>query len=539
MGRNDKHQKRQNTRKAYSYLRFSTPEQSKGDSYRRQRAMAEDYAARHGLELDRELTFDDVGISGFRGQNAEGGKLAFFLEAVRSGQVPQGSVLLVEQLDRLSRLPPRKALRVLEDIVDAGVNLVTLNDGREYTVGSLDSDPMDLMVSILTFMRANEESVAKSKRLKAAWEQKRLEVLKGKPITERIPAWLEVSEDRQRFSVIEERAAVVRDIFAQTLEGWGQHRIASRLNEEGVAPWGRGQFWHRSYVSKILRNPAVIGTFQPHLSEYDGTKKRRVPLDPVEGYYPAVVPEETFREAHALREVRKAPQRGRHAHTPITNLLAGLAECPKCGSTMTRVNKGKRSKPTLVCARAKTGAGCEYHSVPYAKVEDALVRALPPRLRDLEGATGADSTLDDEIAGAEELVDQLREEVRNLLDNLSHGHSPMIAQEAREKEQRLDAALEGLRSRQERREAATGLTVQARVEKALGALERSPEALDVATANQCLRSLFSKAVIKYDIGHLEMEWTHGGHLRVPYSHNFTKWPEPGWQWQAKEQKNGD
>lgn len=240
MYQNNELQYRQPIRKAYSYLRFSTPEQSKGDSYRRQRSMAEAYAAHHGLELDRELTFDDVGISGFRGQNAEAGKLAFFLEAVRSGQVPQGSVLLVEQLDRLSRLPPRKALRVLEDIVDAGVDLVTLNDGREYTVGSLDNDPMDLMVSILTFMRANEESATKSKRLKAVWEQKRLEVLQGKPITERIPAWLQVSEDRQRFSVIDERAAVVQDIFERTLEGWGQHRIASKLNEDGVPPWGRG-----------------------------------------------------------------------------------------------------------------------------------------------------------------------------------------------------------------------------------------------------------------------------------------------------------
>lgn len=538
MDSKDDYQERQPSRKAFSYLRFSTPEQSKGDSYRRQRAMAEAYAAKHGLELDRELTFDDVGISGFRGQNAEAGKLAFFLEAVKSGQVPQGSVLLVEQLDRLSRLPPRKALRVLEDIVDAGVDLVTLNDNREYTVGSLDNDPMDLMVSILTFMRANEESVTKSKRLKAVWEQKRLEMLEGKPITERIPAWLEVSEDRQRFSVIEERAAIVRSIFARTLGGWGQHRIASELNEGHVAPWGRGQFWHRSYVSKILRNPAVIGTFQPHLSEYDGTKKRRVPLEPVEGYYPAVVAEETFREAQALREVRKAPQRGRHAHTPITNLLAGLAECPKCGSTMTRVNKGKRSKPYLVCTKAKTGADCEYRSVPYGNIEMSLVHGLPPRLGELEGATGTDSMLDDEIMQAEELADQRRREARNLLDNLSHGHSPMIALELREKELELGDAQAALEALLERREVATGLTVQARIERALEALEPPSGELNIADANQRLRALFSKAVVQYDIGHVELEWTHGGCLRVPY-HNFKKGPETGWQWQVEEDQSDD
>ncbi|SMQ69505.1 Site-specific DNA recombinase [Altererythrobacter xiamenensis] len=510
-------------RKAYSYLRFSTPEQRKGDSFRRQRSMAEAYAAKSGLELDQELTFDDVGISGFRGQNAEAGKLALFLEAVRSGQVPQGSVLLVEQLDRLSRLPPRKALRVLEDIVDAGVDLVTLNDERVYTQGSLDNEPMDLMVSILTFMRANEESVTKSKRLKATWEQKRQKVLEGKPITERVPAWLKLSNDRQRFIVIKERGDIVRRVYDLTLDGWGQHRIASQLNEQGIKPWGRGQFWHRSYISKILQNPAVIGTFCPHLSEFDGTRKRRVPLEPVERYYPAVVSVETFQEAQALREVRKAPQRGRHAHTPITNILAGLAECPKCGATMTRVNKGSRSKPSLVCSRAKIGAGCTYRSVPYGEIEKAVLDALPKRLQLLEGATGKDTQLDDEIRGADEVVDQLRERASNLLNNLSLGHSPMIAQKARETEQQLEEALAALEALQKRREAATGRTVKVRIEKALEALQPVSGDVNVEEVNQRLRALFSRAVIQYDAVHVEFEWTHGGSLDFPYSHTFTKW----------------
>jgi DNA invertase Pin-like site-specific DNA recombinase len=33
--------------KAYSYIRFSTPEQAAGDSLRRQTAKAREYAARH------------------------------------------------------------------------------------------------------------------------------------------------------------------------------------------------------------------------------------------------------------------------------------------------------------------------------------------------------------------------------------------------------------------------------------------------------------------------------------------------------------
>ena len=49
------------TPKAYSYIRFSTPEQALGDSERRQVESARDYATAHGLELDESLTFADKG----------------------------------------------------------------------------------------------------------------------------------------------------------------------------------------------------------------------------------------------------------------------------------------------------------------------------------------------------------------------------------------------------------------------------------------------------------------------------------------------
>ena len=180
-------------RRAYSYLRFSTPEQSKGDSYRRQSEMAIAYAAKNGLDLDQDLTFHDVGVSAYRGQNADAGRLAYFVEAVHSGQVPQGSLLLVEQLDRISRLTPLRALDVLRNIVSAGVAVVTMNDGKVYTRESLEALPVDLIVSILTFMRANEESASKASRLRASWDAKRAS---GKPMTAKAPAWLRLSDDR-------------------------------------------------------------------------------------------------------------------------------------------------------------------------------------------------------------------------------------------------------------------------------------------------------------------------------------------------------
>ena len=117
------------TARAYSYLRFSTPDQQRGDSFRRQTAAADAYVLKRGMTLDTELTFNDLGVSAYRGRNSETGRLGDFLQAVEDGAVPAGSFLLVESLDRISRQAARRALRVLEDIVDRDIT-VTLNDER-------------------------------------------------------------------------------------------------------------------------------------------------------------------------------------------------------------------------------------------------------------------------------------------------------------------------------------------------------------------------------------------------------------------------
>jgi DNA invertase Pin-like site-specific DNA recombinase len=108
--------------KVYSYTRWSTPEQAKGDSLRRQTEAAAKWAARRGLVLDESLAITDEGRSAYRGGNAEGDAgLSRFLEACRRGLIEPGSFLLVESLDRISRMAPRRAQRLLDDIVDAGV----------------------------------------------------------------------------------------------------------------------------------------------------------------------------------------------------------------------------------------------------------------------------------------------------------------------------------------------------------------------------------------------------------------------------------
>lgn len=72
---------------AYSYVRFSSPDQAKGDSLRRQLAASQQYADEHGLTLDTR-TFQDLGTSAFHGDNSVSGKLGTFISAIDAERFP-------------------------------------------------------------------------------------------------------------------------------------------------------------------------------------------------------------------------------------------------------------------------------------------------------------------------------------------------------------------------------------------------------------------------------------------------------------------
>jgi DNA invertase Pin-like site-specific DNA recombinase len=137
---------------AYSYVRFSTPEQSKGDSVRRQLELSQKYAESNNLTLDETLQLSDFGVSAFKGDNATTGKLGLFISAIETGEVKSGSYLLIESLDRLSRNEIISALNLFTQILSKDITIVTLADNRVYTRDSIN-DIGNLMYSLLVMSR--------------------------------------------------------------------------------------------------------------------------------------------------------------------------------------------------------------------------------------------------------------------------------------------------------------------------------------------------------------------------------------------------
>ena len=360
---------------AYSYVRFSTPEQLKGDSFRRQTIAAEKYARANGHILDQKLNMQDLGISAYRGDNVRKGALGAFLKAVDDGRVQPGAYLLVENLDRVSRTNPWEAMPLFQQIINSGVTIITLQDERVWSKADIRANPMRIMESLIVMIRANDESRTKSLRLKCAWSEKR-NMAAMKPMTARAPAWLKLDKATGKFRLIEKRVAIVRRIFALAEKGIGQQSIVKKFNREGVPCFGSGKYWYRSSIAAIQKNEAVIGTFTPYEYVYSEDGKRFRKAHPaVRGYFPAIISEKRFYRLHEGRELIKALVAKSWKPVVISSLLAQLARCPLCGGPMARRTKGlmSRTPPYLVCVKAICDAGCKYYPVRQRDVEIAMV----------------------------------------------------------------------------------------------------------------------------------------------------------------------
>src|ERR1700720_2685472 len=86
----------------FSYIRFSSRPQAQGDSERRQLEIAPRVAQSKGWTLDETLNAQDLGLSGYKGSNLK--TIEGIIKAAEQGSIPQGSVCIVEALDRLTRI---------------------------------------------------------------------------------------------------------------------------------------------------------------------------------------------------------------------------------------------------------------------------------------------------------------------------------------------------------------------------------------------------------------------------------------------------
>ncbi len=375
---------------AIGYARWSSLEQSKGSTLERQIQEIERFSASNGWKLVGQVT--DEGTSAYTGANIQTGNLAQLVHSIEQGEISRDIIIVVEQLDRLSRLPPSQVVSWIQRVTALGVTIATANDGQLINSRMIDANPMQFMSIVFNSFRAFQESKHKSERLASSWRMKRerLEAGDRTPLTSVCPAWLKLDRAAGHYVQIPDRVAVVREIFSRTVAGDGKRAIANDLNGRGVETWGRGASkatgWHASYIQKILENPAVLGEFRPH-TKARGELRRRQVGDPIQGYFPAVITEKEWQQVRARKAVGKGNdgQRGE-----VSNILSGLCRCDLCASKMhfqLKTPEGHRNRggkailqrraSYLSCSNRQRKMGCtNAKHYRYEPLEEGVLNAL-------------------------------------------------------------------------------------------------------------------------------------------------------------------
>ena len=344
------------------YERLSHDDELNGESnsISNQKSMLEDYARRNGFPNPTHFT--DDGISGTRfdrpGFNA-------MMEEVEAGRV---EAIIIKDMSRLGR-DYLKVGQIMEILRIKGVRLIAINDGVDSINGDDDFTP---------FRNIMNEYYARdtSKKIKSVFKAKGMS---GKHLTGTVIYGYLWDEKREHWFVDEEAAAVVKQIFRLTMEGFGPYQISQLLKQQKVeipsvhlARYGEGvnknktvkdiYGWGSSTIVNILKKREYLGHtinfktrkhFKDKKSHYVDESEWTI----FENTHEAIIDQETFDNVQRIRgNVKRYPD-GWGEAAPLT----GLLYCADCGAKMYvhRMNNGKRISQYLADSKRQLDSDTE------------------------------------------------------------------------------------------------------------------------------------------------------------------------------------
>jgi site-specific DNA recombinase len=326
-----------NDLRAAIYARVSSEQQAEAGTIASQLAALHERVKIDGLTLEPELSFVDDGYSGSV-------LVRPALEQLRDAAA-EGSIdrLYVHSPDRLARKYAYQVV-LLEELGRCGVDVVFLN--RQLGTSPEEDLLLQVQGMVAEYERAKILERSRRGKLHAA-RQGRVNVLSNAPYGYRYVSKFE-GGGIARYEIVLEQAAIVQQIFAWV----GQERcslgeVCRRLRQQQIpSPKGK-QYWDRTSVWGILRNPAYqgtalfgktrIGKLRPRLRPQRGQAEQprraysvydnQTSATPIE--VPALINKDLFASvAEQLAENRERHRRGRRG---AKHLLQGLLVCKGCG----------------------------------------------------------------------------------------------------------------------------------------------------------------------------------------------------------------
>jgi hypothetical protein len=388
----------------WSFERVSHIIQAKGAGLARQGCDALDWCDRYGLELADERALSDPGKSAYHAKHMrKGSPLDRFLEMADRRLLGTNPVLLIEAVDRVSRMKSRKALEgVFLRLINADVTIVTIEDNNFYNKEKIDGDGAALIMLVLKCQAAHEYSLRLARRQEYNWEEVRKQLASGVVSRKKqnAPCWVSWDEKRQRWELNEKAVAIAKAM--ELLKNYGYSQTAKVLNEEGHKPM-KASMWTASNLSSMIRASHQIygavaikpkGAWKPlkrgpngELKDgsgkyYDPRAQQGVvrgaaqePKEIVEGVFPPVLPKREVEEVISIIAARNRTQNRPGPNTKMHWIGRGLTRCV-CGGSMSTCVGGHPPNALIRYIACRSRMNSEVCRRPYLPMRDILAIVL-------------------------------------------------------------------------------------------------------------------------------------------------------------------
>ena len=332
------------------YLRKSREEENetKEETLARHEKMLIDYCKRNNLHI--VAVYKEV-VSGENIANRP--EMQRLLDDVDAGLY--NGVVCIE-IERLSRGNQIDQCEILEVFKNSHTKIYTLQKIYDLTNEDIDEEYFEFSL----FMSRREYKII-TRRMQRGRAQAAKE---GYFIGSVTPYGFTKKKDGRGFVLIpdEKEAEIVKQIYAQYLDGVGVRTIAKYLNDIGL-PSRKNSKWGDSSIRQILTNPAYIGKIQ-------SDKNNEV----YEGKHDGFISVEDFNAVQALREKTRPKVK---VDQSLKNPLAGLLYCGCCGRALRRCPNGKKTYVYRCITH-----GCKNRRIVCHNLDKTLLESLKNELND-------------------------------------------------------------------------------------------------------------------------------------------------------------
>ena len=322
--------------------------------------------------------------NGYNGLNFNRPGFQRMLADIKAGKIKR---VIVKDMSRFGRDYLQVGFYTDMLFPDFGVHFIAVNDGVDSTRGE---NEFTAIRNVFNEMYARDTS----KKIRATWQSKGKS---GEHLTTIPPyGYMKDPDNKKKWIIDEEAAAVVQQIFALCVSGMGPTQIAKWLEKHEIynptaysqakgrpvtnKPTANPYKWTNETVSRTLERIEYLGhtvNFKTRKQSYKSKKKLwNDPSEWVifENTQPPIVEESVFLIVQNIRRSRRRPTK-----MGDMGIFSGLLYCAECGGKMyqCRATNFTEEQKYFICSTYRKGKDlCTTHSIKNVVLHEIVLRNL-------------------------------------------------------------------------------------------------------------------------------------------------------------------